>query len=61
MVGYFWGHLVWHFTEARYLRSAGTDRAEREHKAALDALTREVRELREAMGQKPESNEKPGQ
>lgn len=47
--GYCFGCMVWSGAERRYLAARAAERNEQEHKAALDALAQEVRELRQTL------------
>jgi hypothetical protein len=47
--GALWGLGMWLVLEKSYLAARAAEQTQQEHKAALDALTREVQELRQAL------------
>jgi hypothetical protein len=49
IAGYAWGRIVWEFIEAKYLAERAARQRADEQTASLEALAREVRDLREAL------------
>jgi hypothetical protein len=59
VAGYIWGRILWAGMEARYLAARGADRIKQEQTAAIDALSQEIRELREATARQATRLEEP--